>query len=125
MRAAAPVTSPERPHLGFWLRLRAGSLGPLGDAAALAWASDFVLTRVADLEYETDPLLPHRQAASLNEVVWFHRPVDLGGWLYYELSSPSYRGARALSTGTVHDRVGRRVATVTQESLLRRAARAD
>lgn len=122
LRAANAVApgADGRPRLGFWVRLRDGSLGPTGDAAALAWATDFVLTRVADVEYENDAQLPHRRAASLEQVLWFHRPVDLGEWVYYEVTSPWYEGARALSTGTVHDRSGKLLATVAQESLLRR-----
>jgi acyl-CoA thioesterase II len=108
-----------RPVVGYWVRVRQ----PLNDvpalhAAALAWASDFALTRIADLEHEHRE--GGRQAASIDHAMWFHRVVDMNDWLYYELTSPIYREALALSIGRVFDRRGNLVATVTQESLLRR-----
>ena len=104
--------------MGYWLRRRE-SLGrdPTINAAALAFASDFCLTRVADLEHEDEPR--NRWALSLDHVMWFHRPVDVSQWLLYELESPVYREALALSTGRFFDAEGH-IASVGQESLLRR-----
>jgi acyl-CoA thioesterase-2 len=52
--------------------------------------------------------------------MWFHRPTDLRNWLVYELSSPAYIDELALSTGRFFDRSGAIVASVAQQSLLRR-----
>jgi acyl-CoA thioesterase-2 len=113
-----------RPALGYWLRTRSplGS-SPALQAAALAWASDLTLTRVVDLEHEwRGP--EDRRAASLDHAVWFHRVPDLAAWHHYEVVSPVYRSALALSTGRVVDLAGHLVATTTQESLLRRSPHA-
>ncbi|WP_214104756.1 acyl-CoA thioesterase [Acrocarpospora catenulata] len=114
-----PATRDGRPVVGYWLRTRE-KLGPdpALNAAALAWASDFTLTRIADLEHESEP--GTRRAASLDHAMWFHRPFRADEWLLYELTSPVYQGALALSTGRFFDLDGNLVATVTQESLLRR-----
>jgi acyl-CoA thioesterase-2 len=118
-QCAVTVSEAGRPVLGYWLRAREDlDHRPGLHAAALVWASDFVLTRVADVEHESSP--GRRRAASLDLAVWFHRDVDLNAWLFYELSSPVYRDALALSQGTFWDTRGELVATVVQESLLRR-----
>lgn len=57
--------------------------------------------------------------ASLDHVVWFHRPVRADEWLLYDLGAVSLSGARGLARGLVHARDGRLAMTVTQESLLR------
>ena len=58
-------------------------------------------------------------AASLDHVLWFHRPVRADRWLLYDLSAVATAGARGLARGTIHTREGRLVVSVTQESLLR------
>ncbi len=57
--------------------------------------------------------------ASLDHVLWFHRPARADDWLLYNLEAVSLSGARGLARGLVHDRAGRLVMTVSQESLLR------
>lgn len=117
-RAAPEVgrtSSDDRPVVGYWLSVRQPLAHRPGlHAAALAWASDFSLTRVADLEYEHQS--GRRQAASLDHAMWFHRDVDLNGWMYYELTSPVYRDALALSTGKFFDEQGNLVATVPRRA---------
>lgn len=111
-----------RPVLRYWVRHRDmasdGRTSALDQAAALAWASDLCLTRVADVEHEDCPGV--RQAASLDHAMWFHRAPTPGAWLLYEVSSPSYVAELALSVGRFFDRDGHLVASVAQESLLRR-----
>jgi acyl-CoA thioesterase-2 len=107
-----------RPVFQFWVRARWPLAGDTAQAAALTWASDLCLTHVADADH-VDSGGP-RQAASLDHTLWFHRTVDVSRWLLYELSSPVYEGALALSVGRFFDESGRLVASVTQESLLRR-----
>jgi len=57
--------------------------------------------------------------ASLDHVLWFHRPVRVDEWLLYDLQAVSLSGARGLARGLVHARDGRLAVTVSQESLLR------
>jgi acyl-CoA thioesterase-2 len=110
-----------RPQVGWWVRLREPLPNAVANAAALAWASDFALTHVADVEHEHLP--GERQAASLDHAMWFHRLVDLSRWHLYVLTSPVYQRGLALSSGQFYNQDGLLVATVVQESLLRRVTR--
>ncbi|MFF2846079.1 acyl-CoA thioesterase [Streptomyces sp. NPDC058001] len=112
-----------RPVVAYWVRARVPVEAGIRSAAALAWVSDLCLTRVADLEHEHAP--GTRRAASLDHAMWFHAPVDLDGWLLYELTSPAYGDGLALSTGRFHDSTGRLVASVAQQSLLLRGTEGD
>lgn len=107
-----------RPVLRYWVRRREPVVGSTANAAALAWVSDLCLTRVADLEHEHSPGI--RQAASLDHAMWFHAEILADQWMLYELTSPVYRDGLALSTGRFYDENGQLVASVAQESLLRR-----
>jgi acyl-CoA thioesterase-2 len=119
LREADPAIGADgRPVLRYWARWRPPLVTELDRAAALAWVSDLCLTRVADLEHEHLP--GTRQAASLDHAMWFHRSTDVNEWLLYEVSSPSYVAELALSTGRFFDRHGVLVASVAQESMLRR-----
>lgn len=116
---AMRTNSRGRPVQGYWLRAREEITEESAvHAAGLAWASDFALTRAADLEHEGEP--GNRQAASLDHAMWLHRPIELDQWMYYEVTSPIYRDELALSTAEVRDRSGNLMATIVQESLLRR-----
>jgi acyl-CoA thioesterase-2 len=109
-----------RPRVAVWLRLRQPIADPAVHAAALVWASDFALTRTADIEHEHR--LGTRQAASLDHAMWIHRAVDLSRWHLYVLTSPIYRAGLALSCGQIFTDDGELIASVAQQSLLRRAA---
>ena len=65
-------------------------------------------------------LTPGLQIASLDHVMWFHRPFRLDDWLLYVVDSPSASGARGLVRGQFFDRAGRLVASTAQEGLIRR-----
>lgn len=107
-----------RPVQRYWVRWRHPLPSGIDRAAALAWISDLCLTRVADVEHQSEP--GDRQAASLDHAMWFHRATDPTDWLIYEVSSPVYVEELALSTGRFFDRDGHLVASVDQGSLLRR-----
>lgn len=115
---ASPLRGTDgRRLLRYWVRHRGPLASPLEHAIALTWVSDLCLTRIADLDHEASPGV--RQAASLDHTVWYHRPFDLGNWLLYETSSPSYADEIALSTGRFFAD-GVLVASTAQQSLLRR-----
>lgn len=116
------LEAPEKrePAQAIWFR----ASGPLPDdqmlhRCVLAYASDFNLLSTA--------LLPHGHSwhgedmaiASIDHALWFHRDVRVDDWLLYAMDSPSSQGARGLSRGLVFDRVGRLVASVAQENLMR------
>ncbi|TFB77315.1 hypothetical protein E3O06_00740 [Cryobacterium glaciale] len=124
LHAAEPTDSQrlgQGAPVGIWMRASTLVDQPaIRHASALAWASDFAMTHVADLEHQH--LAGPRFATSLNHSLWFHRPFAMTEWLLHEVESPVYRDALALSVGRFFDERGRMVASVAQESLLRRSA---
>jgi acyl-CoA thioesterase-2 len=103
----------------LWLR----TVGTLPDdpalhTAVLAYSSDFMLLSTA--------AMPHRtgnergfMTASLDHVMWFHRPCRADEWLLYHCHSPAAAHARGLSTGAIFRRDGVQCVTIAQEGLLR------
>ena len=59
------------------------------------------------------------QVASLDHSIWYHKPVDVGEWLLYSLTSPNAAHARGYSRGTIHTQSGVLVASCIQEGLIR------
>ena len=99
----------------FWARF-AAEIGDdvLLNAAALTYLSDVS----ADLHsFQTDGFIP---AASLDHAVWFHHPVRMQDWVFTDFHAQVISGNRGLYTGSIFDRSGRVVATMTQEALYRK-----
>lgn len=88
--------------------------------AVLAYASDFNLLTTAMLPHRVSVMQENMIAASLDHAFWFHRTPVADDWLLYAMESPVARDARALSRGLIYDRVGNLVASVSQESLMRK-----
>jgi acyl-CoA thioesterase-2 len=86
----------------------------------LAYASDFWFLGTALDPHGMSWLTPGLQVASLDHVMWFHRPFRFDDWLLYAVDSPSASGARGLVRGQFFDRAGRLVASAAQEGLIRR-----
>jgi acyl-CoA thioesterase-2 len=86
-----------------------------------------VLTYFSDLTLLGPTLIPHGkvvsspdvQVASLDHVIWFHRPASAGQWFLYDQHSPSASRARGLSVARIFAQSGELVATVAQEGLIR------
>ncbi len=105
-------------HL-VWFRAR----GDLGDDIALnqcllAYASDYSLLGTA--------MRPHGaswmsgvQTASLDHILWFHRPTNFSRWHLYVQDSPSASGARGFNRGAIYREDGVLVASAAQEGLIR------
>jgi len=105
-------------HL-VWFRMR----GDLGDdialnQTALAYASDYSLLGTA--------MRPHGvswmsgvQTASLDHILWFHRPTNFSRWHLYVQDSPSASGARGFNRGAIYREDGVLVASAAQEGLIR------
>src|SRR5262245_58593744 len=103
-----------------WFRTRAD----LGDdialnQALLAYASDFSLLGTA--------MRPHGvswmsgvQTASLDHILWFHRPTNFSRWHLYVQDSPSASGARGFNRGSIYREDGVLVASAAQEGLIRK-----
>ncbi len=90
--------------------------------AAFAYISDFSLLGAALIPHGVYIGSPEVIPASLDHVIWFHRPLRADAWLLYDQASPSASGARGLSTARVFTEDGTLVATVAQEGLIRRRA---
>ena len=68
------------------------------------------------------PPAPDRSAswlASIDHVIWFHRPASADQWFLYDQHSPSASRARGLSVARVFAEDGALVATIAQEGLIR------
>ena len=107
-------------RIQVWVRTRrALPPEPILQAAALVWIADF------SLPWATDGPHAHeagtRTGSSLDHTLWFHRPMTVTDWLFFDQVSPVYTGARGLAVGHFYTRDGAMVATAIQESLIRRA----
>ncbi|MGH6949863.1 MAG: acyl-CoA thioesterase [Vitreimonas sp.] len=106
-------------HQMLWFR----AVGNAGDDVAmnqalLAFASDFSLLGTA--------MRPHGvswmsgvQTASLDHILWFHRPTNFSRWHLYVQDSPSASGARGFNRGAIYRDDGVLVASAAQEGLMR------
>jgi acyl-CoA thioesterase II len=63
---------------------------------------------------------PSMQVASLDHVMWFHRPFRMDAWVLHAMHSPNTSGGRGLVRGSVFARDGRLVASTAQEGLMRK-----
>lgn len=112
--------TPQPPHRMVWLR----TVGPLPDqptlhSALLAYASDWSFLTTALFPHGVTWLTPGIQVASIDHVMWFHRPVRMDEWVLHVVDSPSAQGTRGLVRGRVFTRDGRLVASTAQEGLMR------
>lgn len=98
---------------------------PLLHRAAFTYYSDFSLLGASLVPHGVLISSPEVSPASLDHVVWFHRPFRVDEWLLYDQSSPSASGARGLSTARVFREDGTLVASVAQEGLIRPAKPRD
>jgi acyl-CoA thioesterase II len=125
MRSIDAPSDPFRPEARparrmVWLR----TAGPVPDDPALhrcllAYASDFGLVTTALLPHGLTGISPGMQVASLDHVMYFHRPLRFDEWLLYAIDSPVAHGARGLVRGSFFSRDGQLVASTVQEGLIR------
>jgi acyl-CoA thioesterase-2 len=114
----APAPQPARKMV--WLRAVARLPDePALHTALLAYASDWSLLTTALLPHGVTWLTPGMQVASIDHVMWFHRPVRMDEWVLHVIDSPSAQGARGLVRGRIFTRDGRLVASTAQEGLMR------
>lgn len=86
----------------------------------LAYASDFHFLGTSMYPHGISWTLPGMQVASLDHVMWFHRPFRMDQWLLHVMESPSASGARGLVRGRFFTQDGQLVASTAQEGLIRR-----
>ncbi|MFF3493264.1 acyl-CoA thioesterase [Streptomyces sp. NPDC002795] len=91
---------------------------------ALTYVSDLTLGSTSALDFET--LYPLRRGpsqavlASVDHALWFHRPFRADDWLLFTQRSPSASDGRGFNTGEFWTRDGELIASVAQETVLRR-----
>ncbi|SRR6266496_4335903 len=95
---------------------------PALHACLLAYVSDYQFGTTALVPHGVSWLSPSVQLASIDHVMWFHRPFRCDEWLLHVMESPTAQGARGLVRGTVFTRDGRLVASTAQEGLMRSRA---
>jgi len=86
-----------------------------------------IATYASDMSLFDTMLAPHLvgwndmtfMGASLDHLMWFHRPFRADGWLLYDMDSPSAYGARGLARGFLFTREGELAVSVVQEGLMR------
>ncbi len=125
IRTTDPETDPFRPaprapRRTAWMR----AIAPLPDSPALhhyllAYVSDFAFVGSALLPHGVSWLTPGMQIASIDHVIWFHRPLRCDEWLLHVMESPTARGARGFVRGQVFTQSGQLVASTAQEGLIR------
>jgi acyl-CoA thioesterase-2 len=114
------VESPHGDHAtrALWLRTD----GPMPDdpvlhACAITFMSDSGPVGAARRGTAADR--GDLMTASLDHVMWFHRPLRVDRWIYYELEPVAGSGGRGLARGHMWDSDGRLAVTVSQEVLVR------
>ncbi|MFJ5299366.1 acyl-CoA thioesterase II [Pseudomonas sp. NPDC088368] len=85
----------------------------------LAYASDFNLLTTSLLPHGKTVWQKDMQIASLDHSLWFHGELRADEWLLYAMDSPWAGNARGFSRGSVYNRAGQLVASVSQEGLIR------
>jgi acyl-CoA thioesterase-2 len=116
----SPLATPpsaDDPGRRAWVR----TAGPVPDdpalhACLLTYVSDFSTAYAGARAVGADLT---SMVASLDHSIWFHRPGRVDDWLYFDAQSQSNSGNRGLVLGTVHDRTGTHLATLTQEAVIR------
>ena len=98
---------------------------PALHACLLAYASDFGFITTALLPHGVTGQTPGMHVASLDHVMWFHRPFRADEWLLYDMGSPAAAGSRGLVRGGVYTERGQLVVTTAQEGLIRMRKPAD
>ncbi len=117
-----PLTRKNLTSLGQKLWMRAD--GKLPDDPVLHAC---IVTYASDMSLLDTTLLPHGrswteqsiQMASLDHVMWFHRPFRADDWLLYDQTAISTSNARGIACGYIFAPNGELVVTVVQEGLTR------
>jgi acyl-CoA thioesterase-2 len=86
--------------------------------ALLVYASDRTLLSTALRPLGRTPG-GDTMVASLDHSVWLHRPPAIDDWFLYSAQSPVAHAGRALVHGAMYSPNGERMASVTQEGLIR------
>ena len=118
-RSAA--TAPEFGVWRTWARVRRSlSDEPNLHRCAVTYASDVAAVEPSMRAVGTLPGDPDMQVASLDHAIWFHRPFRFDDWLLFVFDCVSLAAERGLNRGYVYTPSGALVASIIQETMLRR-----
>lgn len=95
---------------------------PVKHTCLLAYMSDMTLLDTAIIPH-ISPYRDDMMNASLDHLMWFHRPFRADEWMLYATDSPSASGARGFNRGMIFSRTGGLIASVAQEGLMRKIDR--
>ena len=95
---------------------------PVIHTCLLAYMSDMTLLDTAIIPH-ISPYRDDMMNASLDHLMWFHRPFRADEWMLYATDSPSASGARGFNRGMIHSGDGTLIASVAQEGLMRKMSR--
>ena len=110
---------PPQSHIWFKTKEKIRANTPLKHQL-LAFASDYSLLLSATLPHRKDFESQKIYYASLDHALWFHRDFEIDDWLLYSIESPSASNGRGYARGSIFDRSGKMVASVSQEGLMRK-----
>ncbi len=123
LRSVDPVDwldpAPAPPAQRVWMRAVAPVEGEAMNQAVMAYASDMSLLGTCSRPHGVTWMKGGLQSASLDHILWFHRPIRMHNWHLYVQDSPSASGARGFNRGALYDEDGRLVASAAQEGLMR------
>ena len=114
-------TQNSAPFAHIWFRIKEKIQVDLSfQHQLLAFASDYSLLLTATLPHRENLNNSKMYYASLDHALWFHREYKIDDWLLYVIESPSASNARGFSRGSIFNKKGIMVASVTQEGLMRK-----
>ena len=103
-----------------WLRSEPlDSDDPLIHLAAMMYASDMTILDSAVLRHGLGWFPDRVRAATLDHSIWFHGIGKADSWFLCDHECPWTGNGRALATGSMYSREGKRLATIVQEAVLR------
>ena len=86
--------------------------------------SDGPISVCGALKHSGYPNLTH-QTMSLDHSIWFHSPAEARNWTLLSATSRATRDGRSLNDASLYRESGELVASIRQESLLRKIERTD
>ena len=114
-------TQNSAPFAHIWFRIKEKIQVDLSfQHQILAFASDYSLLLTATLPHRENLMDSKMYYASLDHALWFHREYKIDDWLLYVIESPSASNDRGFSRGSIFNKKGIMVASVTQEGLMRK-----
>ena len=85
----------------------------------LAYCSDYNVLATSILPHASKANFGNTQIASLDHSIWFHRNTDLKDWILVNVESPSASNTRGFNKGSIFNRSGELICSITQEGLMR------